>query len=175
MPATVKLNSTARFDFSVFDENGAVVTGLVNGNFTKDLAKDGATSAVAVTVTEIATGMYSATLTPTAVGEWFLRVRHATYNAEGWSQGFSVVRNTIEDFFLAIEQFVYMDRKVYDSTSLQLTSARIRLFDSKANADAATDGGTAQAGTIATYVVTAVLNTDGTLKTYKKVRDDTQA
>lgn len=51
-------------------------TGLVNGDFTKQLFKDGAVSAVVVTVTEISNGNYSVSFTPdSSVGvTWSLRV-----------------------------------------------------------------------------------------------------
>lgn len=50
------------------------VSGLGNGDFTKELTLDGANSAVAVTVANIATDRYSATYTPNAAGLWGLRV-----------------------------------------------------------------------------------------------------
>lgn len=78
----------------VVDSTGATVTGLVNANFNKWLLKDGAVSAVSVTVTEInavtAPGLYKVEFVPNATGHWSLRVNHATHNPEGWLSSWNV-------------------------------------------------------------------------------------
>ena len=175
---TAKINVVMRFSFAVYDVDGDAVTGLVNGGFTKLLAKDGVNSAVTVTVTELDAvnlpGIYQATFTPNAIGHWHLRVRHATYNKLGWATDAQAIYNDLGDIFLTNEEFTFMDSVEVDSDSLQLTSSRIRIFDTKAHADAATDGGVSETGTLATFIVTAVMASDGSVETYKRVRDDTQ-
>ena len=47
-------------------------TGKVDGDFTKRLYKNGESSSVTVTVTEISNGYYKATFTPDAEGLWAL-------------------------------------------------------------------------------------------------------
>lgn len=92
-----RTNDTVRGDFSVFDSAGAAVTGLVDANFTKVLTRNGATSAQTVTVTEIASGLYTATFTANATGDWSLSVRHATHNPEGWEGSWTVFSSDLDD------------------------------------------------------------------------------
>ena len=63
-----------------------------------------------------------------------------------------------------------LDTTVYNADNL-LTSGRIRIFTTKAEVDAATDGGTSE-GEIAIFTIAAVEEVaDGALlKTYKVVR-----
>ena len=83
--------------FTVTDSAG-VVTGLVNGDFTKYVRRDGATVAVTVTVTEIANGEYDAAWTfPTTAGVYTLRITHATYNPAGWAASFDVEAYSAKD------------------------------------------------------------------------------
>lgn len=85
----------------VNDGAGAAVTGLLNGGFTKQIAKDDANSAVTVTVTEIDSvnlpGWYKVTYTPNANGHWAVRVSHATYNLVGWMDEVQVYTRQLED------------------------------------------------------------------------------
>lgn len=53
-------------------------TGLVEGDFTKTLFKNGISSAIAVTVTEISAGYYLATFTPDAEATWHVVVYKTT-------------------------------------------------------------------------------------------------
>lgn len=62
----------------------------------------------------------------------------------------------------------FIDNTVFDTFG-QLVSARIRIFDSKANAEAATDGGSETVGLIATYSMTADYEGAGRLKSYRYV------
>ena len=85
-----KVSTVCRADFTVYDSSNSPVTGLVNGDFTKLLAKNGANDATVVTVSEIGTGRYSATFTPASTGVWYLLVKHATHNPRGWDEQFDV-------------------------------------------------------------------------------------
>lgn len=49
-------------------------TGLVDGDFTKQLYRDGATDATTLTVTEVGSGFYKAEFTPLQDGQWFMDV-----------------------------------------------------------------------------------------------------
>jgi hypothetical protein len=96
MPRSVqKVSTVVRADFSVYDSANAPVTGLMNGDFTKLLSKNGVDDATAVTVSEIGSGRYSATFTPATVGVWYLLVRHATYNKRGWEEQYDVTNDGI--------------------------------------------------------------------------------
>lgn len=75
--------------FEVFNGDTAV-TGLTAANFTIRLSFDLASSAIAVTITEVGNGRYAYTFTPDQVGYWYILITHATYNARGWDDDFYV-------------------------------------------------------------------------------------
>ena len=84
------VNVLARGMLTVYDGSNNPVTGLVNGDFTKFVSRDGADSAVVATVSEVGNGRYTYTFTPTATGYWHLLFRNATYNKRGWEDEFDV-------------------------------------------------------------------------------------
>ena len=88
--STRKVSTLVRSEFTVYDSSNNPVTGLVNGDFTKRLAKDGANDATAVTVAEVANGRYEASFTPASTGFWYLLVSQATHNPRGWDEEFDV-------------------------------------------------------------------------------------
>jgi hypothetical protein len=63
----------------------------------------------------------------------------------------------------------YIDNTTFDAFG-QLLTCRIRLFDSKAHVELATDGGTETLGLIATYSMEADYEAAGRLKTYRYKR-----
>lgn len=76
---------------TVFDGSGAEVAGLVNGDFTKVLHKDGVSqSAAGVVVAEISGGDYKVTFTPASVGTWRLLIQQSTHNPHGWQATYDV-------------------------------------------------------------------------------------
>ena len=85
------VNTLVRGMLTVYDGSNVAVTGLVQGNFTIFISKDGVDSAVAVTISEVSSGRYTYTFTPNATGYWHLLFRHATYNPRGWEDEFDVV------------------------------------------------------------------------------------
>lgn len=68
------------------------------------------------------------------------------------------------------QENTFFDNTVFDVVG-QVTSARIRIFDSKANCDLATDGGGETAGLIASYTITGLWGARGRMATYKQTRD----
>lgn len=71
--------------FVVYTDAHAPVPGLVQGNFTVLLAKDGAVNGTAVIVSEVGNGRYHYEFDATG-GEWFLVIRYSPENARGWSE-----------------------------------------------------------------------------------------
>lgn len=67
-----------------YEVNG--VTSYSNGDFTKELSKDGATSAIPVTVAQISGARYSVTYTPDSVGLWNVRVYPTANDLVRYSQ-----------------------------------------------------------------------------------------
>jgi hypothetical protein len=109
---------------TVYDTANNPVTGLVNGDFTKLLAFNGANSGTPVTVTEIANGRYYASFTPATNGTWYLLVQQATYNPRGWDETITVTENGV----LTVNELLDSPAEV-DGYSLretaQLTSAAL--------------------------------------------------
>lgn len=64
-----------------------------------------------------------------------------------------------------VHQNSFLDNTEHDANN-QLTSARLRCFDTKANADAATDGGSETTGLLNTYTISAEYDGE-TLKSYR--------
>jgi len=62
-----------------------------------------------------------------------------------------------------------IDNTTYDDCC-QMTASRLRIFDSAANASAATDGGSETVGLIATYLVTAEYEGPSKMKLYRMVK-----
>lgn len=93
--STRQVNQEQWYTFAVYDGSDAPVTGLVNGNFTKLLYKDGAANAQTVTIAEISDGVYTATFTPNATGLWTLLIRHATHNKRGWMEHYDIVTSDL--------------------------------------------------------------------------------
>jgi len=87
----------------LFDSSGSAVTGE-SANFTTVLQKNGAYSATpAVTVTEIDSvnfpGAYRVTFTPDSIGDFDVRISHATYNKAGWLISYDVIERSIDIVF----------------------------------------------------------------------------
>lgn len=189
--------------FMVTDADGAIVTGLVNGNFTKYLYNPSDADvwgAQGGTITELGNGAYKVTFTPNAEGTWTLVITHATYFPAGKvanyqcftdpfassteivdalldevvNSGAHFTANSVGETLTIlrglIQQNFMLDTTVYNADNL-LTSGRIRIFTTKAEVDAATDGGVGQ-GEIAIFTVTAVAEGGDAslLKSYKVVR-----
>jgi hypothetical protein len=88
-----KVSTLVYIYFEVYDSSDVAVTGLVTGDFTKLLAKNGVDDATAVTVTEIGSGRYYASFTPATTGTWHVTIRNSTYNKRGWHETFDVTTN----------------------------------------------------------------------------------
>ena len=68
-----------------------------------------------------------------------------------------------------VHENAFIDNTEFDECD-QLVSARVRIFDTKSNCDAATDGGSELTGLIETYQIQASFETGTRMKTYKMVK-----
>lgn len=119
-----KVNDQIRCEIFVTDNTATAITGLANGAFTKLLSKNGSNDTTTVTVTEIASGRYTVTFTPTAIGMYELTVLHATYNPFGWTETFDVTTDgslTSAQITTAVPTVVQI-RAEMDSNSTKLAS-----------------------------------------------------
>jgi len=130
-------------------------------------------------------GRYEADWTPASTGVFLAHfitysdgahtVENITYSREG--EQIVVFSTNIDDLATAIVRLLglshenaFIDLTEFDPNG-QLLSARLRIFDSKANAAAATDGGSETTGLIATYTMTAVYEGVGRLKSYRYIKE----
>lgn len=65
-----------------------------------------------------------------------------------------------------LHENAFIDNTVHDALG-SLVAARIRLFDSKANVEAATDGGSETTGLVATYEIETTYEADCRMGTYR--------
>lgn len=65
-----------------------------------------------------------------------------------------------------VHENAFIDNTVHDAFG-QLVAARVRIFDSKANCEAATDGGSETTGLIATYEIESTYEAQGRMGTYR--------
>ena len=78
------------------------------------------------------------------------------------------IKDMVEQI-LAGQENSFIDNTVYDDCC-QVLSSRLRVFDSKAHCELATDGGAETLGLIATYQIVVDYTGPAKLKTYRKVR-----
>jgi hypothetical protein len=176
MTRQVKINESVIDQFPVFDFDGYTKkTGETS--FTSTLWRDGAVKAISVNINEIGTsGEYKVDFIPDQEGFWKLEIL-VDYNKDTFAFEYVTVTNDFDDLYAGIRRLLglshenaFIDNTVHDPDS-QLLSARVRIFDSKANCDLATDGGSETTGLIATYTITTVYDGVNEFGTFKQVRD----
>ena len=134
-----------------------------------------------------AEGMYRNTWTPGSVGHYhcvytvYDDVAHTIKNADFSreldhilvQQDIAAIINDIHNKVIEIlnlqENNVFIDLTEYDECC-QVVTSRVRVFDSAANANMATDGGNETTGLVAMYQITVDYEGAAKMKTYKKVR-----
>lgn len=129
-------------------------------------------------------GRYEGTWTPTSVGPFaaqFFVYSDAAHTVENIVyvravEQIFVTQSDIDDLAAAVVRLLglnhenaFIDDTEFDALS-QLISCRIRIFDSRANAELAQDGDAFVTGLIATYTMEAVHEGAGKLKTYRYVK-----
>ncbi len=96
----VKIDTILYDEFSVVDSDGNPVAGLTDGDFTKELYNPSGSEVsgtVTVTVTELGTGLYRVSFTPSIVGEWALNIFNATYFVGGKSNNYQCTTGVVMD------------------------------------------------------------------------------
>lgn len=162
----VELNDTAPLRVQVSDGNA--------GLFPQVKVYNGAGTVVAtLSAAHVAGGLYTADWTPglegyfTAVYRLFTDAGHtldAGYDATSVDVEVTSLRAALARILGLTQENIVIDLQVYDGSN-NLTGARLRTYDSKANAQAA--GGT---GMLASYTLAASY-TSGRLTAYSVVRD----
>lgn len=131
-----------------------------------------------------AKGRYEASWTPATVGVY--SALFITYSDSGHLVESIVYSREIEQVFVSqenvddlaakivrilglVHENAFIDNTVHDSFG-QLVAARVRLFDSKANVELATDGGSETTGLIATYQIETTYENECRMGTYRVKR-----
>lgn len=96
--------------------------------------------------------------------------RLAELDASNLPADIDQVKDDLKRMLGLAQENQFLDNTVFDVFG-QVTSARIRIFDSKANCDAATDGGSETTGLVASYTITGVWESQGRVATYKQTQD----
>lgn len=89
-----KVGNVRQLVFEAFDPvTGLAQPGITIGTFAKTILLGGAVpgSPPAITITDLGSGRYLATYTPGLAGYWYLSIRHATYNPQGWTDELAAV------------------------------------------------------------------------------------
>ena len=135
--------------FAVWDWGGRVKkSGLAAADMDVKFFHGGSLQTVSFSVAEVGTsGDYVLTWTPDKKGWWQVRV-YVGYNMTEYVSEVDVVETADEDVVALIQRALglshenlLIDNTQYDAES-QLVSARVRLFKTAADAQAATPGGT---------------------------------
>jgi hypothetical protein len=160
MSRPVTVGEVVQDHFPLFDLDNPILKKSGETGFTAYLWKDNVASGVPVTVAEIgASGEYGVSFTPDAEGVWSVQVL-ADYDQSWWGEEYVAATGGTQDIVDMLRRLlglshenIFIDETNYDADT-QLISARVRLFDSKTNCDAATDGGSETTGLVATYQLT---------------------
>jgi hypothetical protein len=174
MARQVKTDVLVVDQFPVFEDDGYTKK---SGEtlFTPRIWLDGSPQAVPVSISEIGvSGEYKVEFTPNANGFWRVTVL-IDYNKDIWGGEYEASTGSVEDLYNMVRRLlglshenIFIDETLYDGDT-QLISARVRLFDTKANCDAATDGGSETTGLIATYTLTSSWEGINEFKVFKQV------
>jgi len=130
------------------DGSGQKHSGLTIGDFTVTIFHDGVEQTGYVYgIAEIDNlGEYRISWTPNATGFWLVEVL-IDYNLQVWYEEYDVVDASQSEIYQMVaralglvHENIFIDTTSYDADG-QLVAARVRLFESKADVELATDGG----------------------------------
>lgn len=144
-------------------------------------AQGGTTPLTTLDLDHKAQGRYEADWTPTTAGTYsavFIVYSDSGHTVENIRYTRSIEQvfatdNSLDDLAAKIVRIlglvhenVFIDNTVHDAFG-SLIAARIRIFDSTANVEAATDGGSETTGLIATYEIESTFESNCRLGTYR--------
>jgi hypothetical protein len=148
---------------------------------------DGASLETTIDLADLGQGRYEGSWVPGAVGAFtalFNVYNDATHTVQLTPLIYSreieqvfVTLSSTDDLAANIARILglvhenaFIDNTIYDANAM-LLSGRIRIFDSKANVQAATKGGIGEAGTVAEYTIEADYAGPGKMDTYRMVKE----
>lgn len=145
--------------------------------FTSTVWKDAVVQAVGVIIVEIgSSGEYKFEFTPDDIGYWKVEIL-IDYNKELLNFEYSVSEILLEDIYEIVRRTaglshenIFIDNTLYDADG-QLIEARVRVFDTKANCETATDGGAETIGMLGSYTLQSIWDVVNQFKTFRQVLD----
>lgn len=168
-------DNVAYDEFIVLDKHNNIVTGLTDGNFTKNLydpdgnERANTTSPITVTVNELGNGAYRVNFTPDKDGNWFLILYHATYFDYGKGENYFSTDSSIASIADTLKRIVGLCQEnyriinpVYDNRR-NMISGTIRLYPTPTDVDNDTNP-------IAEYQIVASHNNKNHVTGYKVKR-----
>jgi hypothetical protein len=157
----VKVGAGVIDQFPAFEEDGVTKrSGLTTPDFSVTVFRNGIEIILPVTITEIGTlGEYRTSVIPDVEGLYEVQVL-VIFNSQIWYSKYVAVPETTNELSSRIvgllHRNAFLDSQVYDSHG-QLTSARLRVFDSSVNVPT-TPGGAETTGLLHQYSIEASYN-----------------
>jgi hypothetical protein len=117
-----KINQAITETILVLDSTGTAVTGLTDGDFSKELLRNKSSSSDSITITEKGNGYYYVDFTPTSTGIYFWKITHATYEPNGWYDYYRVITNDTDDIKSETSNIYTDTQNIYtDTQAIQTT------------------------------------------------------
>jgi len=170
-----KLGEQIYENFNIVDSNNNPVLGESDNAFTRTLFDPSGnevskTIPGGVTITEMCSGSYRATYTPTYIGKWFIVIVHPDYFPWGkagetkiYENDFDTLQNDIERLLGLAQENYFLDQCGYNVKE-NLTSGRIRIYSDPNSVGTDND-------VTDTYQITATYNAGGCkMLSYKVVK-----
>lgn len=171
MTRPVQIGVPASGQFPIWDIDGITkLSGLVPADFNVIIYRDAVPqSGHSFTIAEIgSSGEYKFTFTPNVIGYWVTEVTYYGLDGQNWVGEYTAQIDTFDDLYQMVKRALgllhensLIDEVVPDPAGTgQAISARLRVYDTKANAEAAKAtspaGGTT--GLLQTYEIEATYN-----------------
>ncbi|MHA2334285.1 MAG: hypothetical protein ACXAEU_19815 [Candidatus Hodarchaeales archaeon] len=164
-----------------------IIDGGVTGLFPQAEIYDGNSLEATIDLTDLGQGRYEGQWIPLSVGTYTTVFNVYQNNLHTVELTPLMVSREIEQIFVTsssvdnlaesiarilglMKENAFIDNTVYDVNSM-LLSARVRIFNTKINAQAATDGGSETTGLIATYTMEATYEGSGRMKQYRMIKE----
>jgi len=176
MTRPVQIDVLVSGQFPIWDIDGITkLSGLTSLDFNVIIYRDAVPQpGHPFTISEIgSSGEYKFDFTPDALGYWVTEVTYYGLDGQNWVGEYTVQVDTFDDLYSMMKRSLGLlhENSVVDQVipdpdgSGQAISARLRVYDSKANAEAAGVTGLLQTYTIAATYTGVLLNT------YRLVRE----
>jgi hypothetical protein len=167
-----RVNEIVYKSFSVTDQKKDLVTGLIDSDFSRDLydpVGNEISDTIVVTITELSSGHYRASFTPSMSGDYFLSVYHQTYFPWGktgtikiYNENFDSLGESQSLVLGLVHQNIYIDNTTYDINN-NLVGARVRIYSNPSSVGTTND-------VIGIYEIASISEGPGKFKTWRQIK-----